>query len=67
MGSWNELDTKVDVKLDTTELDELIQVLDGDPIFKPAVEIVERYKKGLEEGSKVGAKTIAKLINHFKN
>lgn len=59
MGSWNELDTKVNVKLDTTELDELIQVLDGDPIFKPAVEIAERYKKGLEEGSKVGAKTIA--------
>lgn len=59
MGSWNELDTKVNVKLDTIELDELIQVLDGDPIFKPAVEIAERYKKGLEEGSKVGAKTIA--------
>ena len=59
MGNWSELDTEVNVKLDTSELDELIQLLNEDPIFAPAVEIAERYKRGLEEGSKLGAKTIA--------
>lgn len=59
MGAWDELDTKVNVSLDTSELDELIQLLNGDPIFQPAIEIAERYKKGIEEGSKLGAKTIA--------
>ena len=59
MGTWDELDTKVNVNLNTSELDELIQVLDGDSVFKPAVEIAQRYKKGIEEGSKIGAKTIA--------
>lgn len=59
MGNWSELDTRVNVTLDTSELDELIQVLNGDPIFAPAIEMAERYKKGIEEGSKLGAKTIA--------
>ena len=59
MGTWNELDTNINVSLDTSELDDLIQVLSDDSIFAPAVEIAERYKKGLEDGSKVGARKIA--------
>ena len=59
MGAWSELDTEVKVSLDTSELDDLIQFLGEDPIFRPAVEIAERYKKGIEEGSKVGARKIA--------
>ena len=61
MGSWSELDTEVNVKLDTSELDELIQFLNSDPIFAPAVAMAERYKRGLEDGSKLGAKTIAEV------
>lgn len=61
MGTWSELDTNINVSLDTTELDELIDFLNGEPALKPAVEIAERYKKGLEDGSKEGAKTIAKV------
>ena len=59
MGSWNELDTKVNVSLDTTELDDLIAVLNNDSVLAPAVEMAERYKKGLDDGSKAGAKKIA--------
>ena len=59
MGTWNELDTEVNVNLNTSELDELIEFLNGDEVFKPAVEIAERYKNGLVEGAKIGAKTIA--------
>ncbi|WP_296874612.1 hypothetical protein [uncultured Methanobrevibacter sp.] len=59
MGAWSELDTKVNVSLDTSELEDLIQILGEDPIFAPAVEIAERYKKGLEDGSKLGARKIA--------
>lgn len=59
MGTWDELDTEVTVELDTTELDDLINVLSNDPIFQPALEIAERYKKGLEEGSKIAAIKIA--------
>ncbi len=59
MGAWDELDTKVNVNLNTNDLDDLIEVLGDDPIFQPALEIAQRYKKGIEEGSKIGAKTIA--------
>ena len=61
MGTWDELDTEVNVNLNTEELDELIEVLGDDPIFEPAVEIAKRYKKGIEEGAKTGAKTIAQV------
>ena len=61
MGTWDELDTEVNVNLNTKELDELIEVLGDDPIFEPAVEIAKRYKKGIEEGAKTGAKTIAQV------
>lgn len=59
MGTWDELDTKVNVNLNTNELDELIQVLNNDPVFAPAIEMAERYKKGIEDGSKLGARKIA--------
>lgn len=59
MGTHSELDTNVNVSIDTSELDDLIQFLSEDPIFAPAVEIAERYKKGLEDGSKIGARKIA--------
>ena len=61
MGNWNELDTEVNVNLNTDELDELIEVLGNDPIFQPAVEIAQRYKNGIMEGAKTGAKTIAQV------
>ena len=59
MGKWEELDTEVNVELDTTELDDLIDLLGDESVFKPAVEIAERYKKGLNEASKTSARTIA--------
>jgi len=61
MGTWDELDTEVNVNLDTGELDDLIDVLGSDPIFEPAVEIAQRYKNGIIEGSKTGAKAIAEV------
>ena len=60
MGTWDELDTQVNVSLDTSELDELIQFLNDDPVFAPAIELAEKYKKGIENGAKEGAETIAK-------
>ena len=66
MGTWDELDTKVNVSLNTDELDELIQILNDDPVLKPALEIAERYKKGIEEGSKIGAKTIAETVKSLQ-
>ena len=61
MGTWDELDTEVNVTLDTVELDELIDFFANDPIFEPAVEIAQRYKNGIIEGSKAGAKAIAEV------
>lgn len=66
MGAWDELDTKVNVNLNTNELDDLIGVLGKDPIFQPALEIAQRYKKGIEEGSKVGAETIAETVKSLQ-
>ena len=45
MGNWNQLDTEVTVNLDTSELDDLINLLESDPIFQPAVEIAQRYQR----------------------
>ena len=61
MGNWSELDTEVNVNLNTDGLDELIEVLGNDSIFQPAVEIALRYKNGIIEGAKSGAKTIAQV------
>ena len=66
MGTWDELDTQVNVNLNTDELDELIEFLNDDPVFKPAVEIAQRYKKGIEEGSKIGAEKIAKTVKSLQ-
>ena len=61
MGTWDELDTEVNINLNTSELDDLIDLLGDDEIFKPAVEIALRYKNGIEEGSKIGARKIAEV------
>ena len=61
MGTWDELDTEVNVNLNTDELDELIDFLSGDEIFAPAVEMALRYKNGIVEGGKTGAKSIAEV------
>lgn len=66
MGTWDELDTEVNVNLDTSELDELIQFLGDDSVLAPAVEIAERYKKGIEEGAKEGAETIANRVKSLQ-
>ena len=66
MGNWSELDTEVNVNIDTSELDEFIEFLNGDEIFKPAVEMAENYKKGIVEGSKAGASKIAKTVKSLQ-
>ena len=60
MGTWNELDTDITVSLDTSELDELMQSLGDDPVFEPAIQLAQRYKKGIKNGAKQGAEEIAK-------
>ena len=45
MGTWEQLDTEVDVETDTSELDQLINFFKDDPCFAPGVEIAERFKK----------------------
>lgn len=66
MGTWDELDTIVNVDVDTSELDTLIDMLSDNPVFKPAIEIAERYKKGIIEGSKEGASEIAKRVKSLQ-
>ena len=59
MGAWDELDTKVNINLNTDELDEFIEFLESDPIFEPAVELAHKYRNGIVEGSKIGAKRVS--------
>ena len=66
MGAWDELDTKVNVNLNVNDLDELIEFLKDDDIFAPAVEIAERYKNGITEGAKQGAKRIAETVKSLQ-
>ena len=66
MGTWSELDTEVNVDVDTSELDELIDLLGDNPVFKPAVDIAERFKKGIKEGSKEGASKIAERVKSLQ-
>ena len=66
MGTWEQLDTEVDVDIDTSELDQLIQFFKGDPLYAPGVTIAENYKKGIVDGSKAGAYKIADLNRSFQ-
>ena len=66
MGTWDELDTDVNVSLDTSELDDLIEFLGDDSVFAPAIEIAQRYKNGIEEGAKEGAENIAKRVKSLQ-
>ena len=61
MGAWDELDTEVDVDVDTSELDQLIDFFKEDPAFAPGVKIAEKFKKGIEKGSKKGAYEVAEF------
>ena len=67
MGTWDELDTEVNVTLDTVELDELIDFFANDPIFEPAFEIAQRYKNGIIKVQRREQKQLLKLINPFRN
>lgn len=60
MGTWSELDTQINVNLDTSDLDELIKELGDDSVFKPAIDLAQKYKKGIKNGAKQGAEEIAK-------
>ena len=62
MGTWDELDTEVNVNLDTVELDELIEVLGSDPIFEPAVEIAQRYKNGINPTNPIVINISTKIL-----
>ena len=66
MGAWDELDTNVNVIVDTSQLDALIDLLGDNPVFKPAVDIAEKFKKGIQEGSKEGASKIANRIKSLQ-
>ena len=66
MGSWDELDTRVNVTLNTDELDELIDLLSDEPVLKPALIIALRYKNGIKEGSKIGAQKIAQTVKSLQ-
>ena len=66
MGAWDELDTKVNVNLNTDELDEFIEFLESDPVLKPAVELAQKYRNGIVEGSKIGAKRVSEANKSFQ-
>ena len=66
MGAWDELDTNVNLTVDTSQLDALIDLLGDNPVFKPAVDIAEKFKKGIQEGSKEGASKIANRIKSLQ-
>ncbi|AMK16320.1 hypothetical protein [Methanobrevibacter olleyae] len=62
MGAWPELDTEINVNVDTSDLDQLIDLInssDLSEVFAPATEIFTDLKKGIEDGSSKGAKELA--------
>jgi len=59
MGAWDELDIELSVDVDTSGLDDLINRCGDDDIFQPAVEIAQKYKTAIDEGSKDGIHRIS--------
>lgn len=64
MGKWEELNVEIDVTVDTSDIDKVIDDINsGDSdiaeLFAPAIEILSNYKKGVESGSKKGAEKVA--------
>lgn len=66
MGAWDELDTEINVTVDTSELDELLEICGGSDIYEPLEASVNRLKKGLTDGSKEAVKDIARRNKSFQ-
>ena len=66
MGAWDELDTEISVTVDTTELDELLEICGGSDIYEPLEASVNRLKKGLTDGSKEAVRDIARRNKSFQ-
>lgn len=62
LGTHPELDTEVDIEIDTSELDDLIQLFEDNNVFTPAVNQAKKYREGLIKGSKIGAYKIADTV-----
>lgn len=52
MGSWEELDTKISVEVDTSPLDNIINQFAGDEILSGYADYAKQLKEGWEKGSK---------------
>ena len=66
MGAHEQLDTEIHVEVDTTELDDLINLFRNNPIFAPAVEIAEDFKYGIGAGSREGAMIVAERLRSLQ-
>lgn len=64
MGTWDELDIEYSVRNETSSLDEIISECNDSEfadIFAPAMEIAEKCKTAIDEGSKLGLQITADM------
>ena len=60
MGAWSELDTEISVDVETTDLDNIINMDDPYGIIKDEVYVrAQNIKENIVQGSKNGVKTLA--------
>ena len=66
MGAWNELDTEISVILNTSDLDDLINLDDELGIFEEVKKEAENIKKKFETGSKRGVQDLSVRNRSFQ-
>lgn len=66
MGAWEELDTEINIEVDTTELDNILGFDDEFGIFDPLKETVEKLITNINDGAKEAANDIASRNKSFQ-
>ena len=66
MGAWEELDTEIEVTVETDDIDTVLNMDDEFGVFEPVQEYLKNVKRGFEEGGKEGALDVARRNKSFQ-
>lgn len=66
MGAWKELDTEISIDVDTSDLEQILNLHDEFGIFEPIQETVTKLIKNVHDGSKEAVEDIARRDKSFQ-
>jgi len=66
LSSHDDLDIEVEITVDNSNLDELLDILESEPVFSEIETIVENLKENIETGAEDGASKISELARSMQ-